>query len=41
MSKAGHALIKERMRLEDAVYGGEINAELMVSKTQQILDLLR
>ena len=26
MSKAGHAFIKERMRLEDAVYGGEMSA---------------
>jgi len=25
-SKAGHAFIKERMRLEDAVYGGEMSA---------------
>jgi phosphomannomutase len=26
MSKTGHAFIKERMRLEDAVYGGEMSA---------------
>ncbi|MCA1959458.1 MAG: phosphomannomutase [Desulfomonile sp.] len=26
MSKAGHAFIKERMRTEDAVYGGEMSA---------------
>ncbi|CFV22444.1 phosphomannomutase CpsG [Yersinia pseudotuberculosis] len=26
MSKAGHAFIKERMRLEDAIYGGELSA---------------
>ena len=26
MSKAGHAFIKERMRQEDAVYGGEMSA---------------
>ncbi len=26
MSKAGHAFIKERMRVEDAVYGGEMSA---------------
>ncbi len=26
MSKAGHAFIKERMRMEDAVYGGEMSA---------------
>lgn len=26
MSKAGHAFIKERMRLEDAIYGGEMSA---------------
>lgn len=26
MSKTGHALIKERMRAEDAVYGGEMSA---------------
>ena len=26
MSKAGHAFIKERMREEDAVYGGEMSA---------------
>ncbi|MFH0825896.1 MAG: phosphomannomutase [Pseudomonadota bacterium] len=26
MTKAGHAFIKERMRLEDAVYGGEMSA---------------
>jgi len=26
MSKSGHAFIKERMRLEDAVYGGEMSA---------------
>jgi phosphomannomutase len=26
MSKAGHAFIKERMRLEDGVYGGEMSA---------------
>ncbi len=26
MSKAGHAFIKERMRIEDAVYGGEMSA---------------
>ncbi len=26
MSKAGHAFIKERMRLEDALYGGEMSA---------------
>jgi len=26
MSKAGHAFIKERMRAEDAVYGGEMSA---------------
>ena len=25
-SKTGHAFIKERMRLEDAVYGGEMSA---------------
>ena len=26
MSKAGHAFIKERMRSEDAIYGGEMSA---------------
>ena len=26
MSKTGHAFIKERMRLEDAIYGGEMSA---------------
>lgn len=26
MSKAGHAFIKERMRVEDAIYGGEMSA---------------
>jgi phosphomannomutase len=26
MSKTGHAFIKERMRIEDAVYGGEMSA---------------
>jgi phosphomannomutase len=26
MSKAGHAFIKERMRLEDGIYGGEMSA---------------
>lgn len=26
MSKTGHAFIKERMRFEDAVYGGEMSA---------------
>jgi phosphomannomutase len=26
MTKAGHAFIKERMRMEDAVYGGEMSA---------------
>lgn len=26
MSKSGHAFIKERMRIEDAVYGGEMSA---------------
>ncbi len=26
MSKTGHAFIKERMRKEDAVYGGEMSA---------------
>jgi phosphomannomutase len=26
MSKTGHAFIKERMRLEDAAYGGEMSA---------------
>src|SRR5215469_13483707 len=26
MSKTGHAFIKERMRAEDAVYGGEMSA---------------
>ncbi len=26
LSKTGHAFIKERMRLEDAVYGGEMSA---------------
>ncbi len=26
MSKTGHAFIKERMRLENAVYGGEMSA---------------
>jgi phosphomannomutase len=26
ITKAGHAFIKERMRLEDAVYGGEMSA---------------
>lgn len=26
MTKAGHAFIKERMRLEDAIYGGEMSA---------------
>lgn len=26
MSKTGHAFIKERMRSEDAVYGGEMSA---------------
>lgn len=26
MSKAGHAFIKERMRIEDAIYGGEMSA---------------
>ncbi|GHM41633.1 hypothetical protein ECZU47_50550 [Escherichia coli] len=26
MSKTGHAFIKERMRKEDAIYGGEMSA---------------
>ncbi len=26
MSKPGHAFIKERMREEDAIYGGEMSA---------------
>src|SRR5208337_812545 len=26
MCKAGHAFIKERMRVEDAIYGGEMSA---------------
>jgi phosphomannomutase len=26
LSKTGHAFIKERMRLEDALYGGEMSA---------------
>lgn len=26
MSKTGHAFIKERMRIEDAIYGGEMSA---------------
>lgn len=26
MSKTGHAFIKERMREEDAIYGGEMSA---------------
>ena len=26
MSKTGHAFIKERMRAEDAIYGGEMSA---------------
>ncbi|VEB45855.1 phosphomannomutase [Salmonella enterica subsp. enterica serovar Havana] len=26
MSKTGHAFIKERMRTEDAIYGGEMSA---------------
>ena len=28
MSKTGHAFIKERMRKEDAIYGGEMSATI-------------
>ena len=35
-SKTGHAFIKERMRLEDAVYGGEMSASRDLSLTEMV-----
>jgi phosphomannomutase len=40
MSKTGHAFIKERMRLEQAVYGGEMSAMLMSQKGKSLSQLV-
>ncbi len=37
MSKTGHAFIKERMRKEDAIYGGEMS--LRSSNTEPVVRL--
>ena len=39
LSKTGHAFIKERMRLENAIYGGEMSAQMLsgVNKPLSVL----